>query len=225
MLASLLNWGLSLIFGGLLARALARRDGPAHGLPCRRRGGLSRARRDLGAGPQLVGGAAPGQPREPAEERCSPITGVIPFTETIFLWQSMLIAAVLLVVSVVIAYASAPRGGDGRDRARPGRRREPRIDATSRRREQPGEWLEHSPLLTILLVADRRRLDRAGVHPPRRGSSRSRTSTPTTSCSSCWACCCTGGRKRFLMRGRQGGAGDRRHADPVSALRGDQPRC
>ena len=37
-----------------------------------------------------------------------PITGVIPFTETIFLWQSMLIAVVLIVVSVVIAVWSAP---------------------------------------------------------------------------------------------------------------------
>ena len=34
---------------------------------------------------------------------------MIPFGETIFLPQSMLIAAILFVVSVTIAYASAPR--------------------------------------------------------------------------------------------------------------------
>src|SRR5712664_1535254 len=37
-----------------------------------------------------------------------PITGVIPFSETIFLWQSMVITVVLLVVSVIIAVWSAP---------------------------------------------------------------------------------------------------------------------
>ena len=67
MLASLLSWGLSLIFGGLLARAIATARRPAHGLPrrgCRR---LSRPRRHLGAGPELVRGPAPGQCREPAQ--------------------------------------------------------------------------------------------------------------------------------------------------------------
>ena len=36
------------------------------------------------------------------------ITGVIPFSETIFLWQSILVAAVLFVISVIIATVSAP---------------------------------------------------------------------------------------------------------------------
>jgi short subunit fatty acids transporter len=36
------------------------------------------------------------------------ITGVIPFTETIFLWQSGVMLAALVVVSLVIAYATAP---------------------------------------------------------------------------------------------------------------------
>jgi len=33
---------------------------------------------------------------------------VIPFTETIFMWQSFVIAAVLIVISIVIAVWSAP---------------------------------------------------------------------------------------------------------------------
>ena len=37
-----------------------------------------------------------------------PITGVIPFTETIFLWQSMAVAAILIAVAIAIAYFSAP---------------------------------------------------------------------------------------------------------------------
>ncbi|MFL5338242.1 MAG: TIGR00366 family protein, partial [Geminicoccaceae bacterium] len=81
-----------------------------------------------------------------------PITGVIPFTETIFLWQSMLIAAVLIVVSAVIAVWSAPSDA-GAVTAR-----DLGVDLTRRQddlpsRRQPGEWLEHAPLLTILLTA------------------------------------------------------------------------
>ncbi len=34
--------------------------------------------------------------------------GVIPFTDTIFLWQSMLLCAILIVVSTAIAWLSAP---------------------------------------------------------------------------------------------------------------------
>ena len=36
------------------------------------------------------------------------ITGVIPFTETIFLWQSGVLLAVLMVVSLIVAYATPP---------------------------------------------------------------------------------------------------------------------
>src|SRR5262249_42962888 len=43
-----------------------------------------------------------------------PITGVIPLTQTIFLWQNFVMAAVLIVVSVVIAYFSAPNEEDAK---------------------------------------------------------------------------------------------------------------
>ena len=36
------------------------------------------------------------------------ITGVIPFTETIFLWQSGVMLLALIVISLIIAYATAP---------------------------------------------------------------------------------------------------------------------
>src|SRR5215470_11957113 len=107
MIASLLNWGLSLVVGGLLVRALAERRelhmdyraaGAAAylGLGATWAMGLSSSAAQLQANP----GSLP-----PA---LLPITGVIPFSETIFLWQSMVITAVLLVVSVVIAIWSAP---------------------------------------------------------------------------------------------------------------------
>ncbi|RZK90803.1 MAG: short-chain fatty acid transporter, partial [Methylobacterium sp.] len=80
-----------------------------------------------------------------------PITGVIPFSETIFLWQSMLIAAILFVMSVIIAYASAPRPSTAVTAEDLGVN-VARETADLGRPEQPGEWLEHSPILTILLV-------------------------------------------------------------------------
>ena len=76
---------------------------------------------------------------------------MIPFSETIFLWQSMLIAAILFIVSVLIAYASAPRRETAMTAEKLGVEvaRETSDIAPAR---QPGEWLEHSPILTILLV-------------------------------------------------------------------------
>ena len=58
-------------------------------------------------GLSLVGRAIAGKPASLPTGLLS-ITGVIPFTETIFLWQSMLLTLVLLVISVAIAIWSAP---------------------------------------------------------------------------------------------------------------------
>ena len=107
MSASLLNWGLSLIFGGLLVRALAER----HELRMDYRAAAAAAYLGLGAtwAMGLSSSAAQLQANAASLPRSLlPITGVIPFTETIFMWQSAVITASLLVVSVVIAIWSAP---------------------------------------------------------------------------------------------------------------------
>lgn len=151
MISSLLSWGLSLIFGGLLARALARREdlrmdyraaGAAAylGLGATWAMGLSSSAAQLQANPKSL------------PPSLLPITGVIPFSETIFLWQSMLIAAILVVVSAVIAVMSAP----GRDTAVTAV--DLGIDVHKRDLDdiappkQPGEWLEHTPILSVLIV-------------------------------------------------------------------------
>ncbi|GBU16584.1 MULTISPECIES: TIGR00366 family protein [Methylobacterium] len=150
MLSSFLSWGLSLIFGGLLAKALARRTD------------LRMDYRAAGAAAYLGLGAtwALGLSSSAAQLQANPkslppnllaITGVIPFSETIFLWQSILVAAVLFVISVIIATVSAPGPASavtaqdlGVDPAREEERTPPPA--------QPGEWLEHWPILSILLV-------------------------------------------------------------------------
>jgi short-chain fatty acids transporter len=150
MLASLLNWGFSLIFGGLLVRALARRSD------------LTMDYRAAGAAAYLGLGAtwALGLSSSAAQLQSNPasmpkpllqITGVIPFTETIFLWQSMLLCGILLVVSTAVAWASAPAPAHAVTAEKLGvdvQAGEPALPP----RQRPSEWLEYSPLITILIV-------------------------------------------------------------------------
>ena len=107
MLASLLNWGLSLILGGLLVLALAARPE----LRMDYRAGAAAAYLGLGATWAMGLSSSAAQLQANAAslpKTLLPITGVIPFSETIFLWQSVVITAVLLMVSGVIAVWSAP---------------------------------------------------------------------------------------------------------------------
>ena len=151
MLASLLNWGFSLVFGGLLVRALARREG------------LAMDYRAAGAAAYLGLGAswAMGLSSSAAQLQANPasipkpllaITGVIPMTETILLWQSLGLTAILIIVSTLIAWWSAPSAAHaqtaknfsiGDDTAHT---EEPATPA------RPSEWLERSPVLTVLVA-------------------------------------------------------------------------
>jgi short-chain fatty acids transporter len=151
MLASLLNWGLSLIFGGLLVRALAER----RELRMDYRAAAAAAYLGLGATWAMgLSSSAAQLQANPASlpKSLLPITGVIPFSETIFLWQSAAITAILLIVSVVIAVWSAPGPHTAMTAEAMG------IDVALEKKHelpppsQPGEWLEHSPLLTVLLA-------------------------------------------------------------------------
>src|SRR3984957_12765414 len=150
MLASLLNWGFSLIFGGLLVRALAER----HELRMDYRAAAAAAYLGLGATWALGLSSSAAQLQANAGSLPKPllaITGVIPFSETILMWQSWVIAAVLIVVSAVIALLSAPGPAVARTAEDLGIEvsRDDVIKVAPP--TQPGEWLEHSPLLTILL--------------------------------------------------------------------------
>jgi len=89
MLTSLLNWGMSLIFSGLLVRALARRNG----LHMDYRAAGAAAYLGLGATWALGLSSSAAQLQANAASLPRPllqITGVIPFAQTIFLWQSLI---------------------------------------------------------------------------------------------------------------------------------------
>jgi short-chain fatty acids transporter len=152
MLFSLLHWGLSMILGSLLVRALARRDD------------LDMDYRAAGAAAYLGMGSvwAMGLSSSAAQLQANPasmppallqITGVIPFTETIFLWQSIALTAVLMVVTLVIAWLTAPRLENAQTARRMGAVVATESVTPAIQTTRPGEWLEHSPLLNILVAA------------------------------------------------------------------------
>ena len=114
MLASLLNWGLSLVFGGCWYAPWRAAATCAWTTAPPRRRGLPRAGRGVGAGPVVVGRAVAGQPGQPATVDPGDHR-VIPFTETIFLWQSGVMLLALILVSLVIAYMTAPSAASARD--------------------------------------------------------------------------------------------------------------
>ncbi|VFR57077.1 Short chain fatty acids transporter [plant metagenome] len=154
MILSLFNWGVSLIFSALYARALARRED------------LRMDYRAAGAAAYLGLGAtwALGISSSAAQLQANPgslpksildITGVIPFSETIFLWQSLVMALVLIVVSIAISLWSAPKGQHAKTAQDLGVSLDdtPPAAAQAGSRPRPGEFFERSPLLTLLLCA------------------------------------------------------------------------
>lgn len=149
MLSSLLSWSFSLIFSGLLAREVAHRvrdaDYRAVGAAAYLGVGSVWAL-GLSSSAALIMAAPNSLPKSLLD-----ISGVIPLSQTLGLWQSMLIAAVLVVVSMAIAYYSAPAAEDARNMAHMGVIYEPAITSPGKP-ETPGEWLEYSPLLTLLIT-------------------------------------------------------------------------
>jgi short-chain fatty acids transporter len=149
MLLSLLHWGLSLIMASLLVRALAARTDLR--LDYRAAGaaaylgvstvwamGLSSSAAQLQANPASMSPAL------------LAITGVIPFSETIFLWQSFALTVVLAVVSGWIAWQTTPSADKACTAAELGIDLQPTRQPIARSR--PGEWLEFNPLLNVLLA-------------------------------------------------------------------------
>jgi short-chain fatty acids transporter len=150
MLTSLISWGLSLIFSGLLTRELAQR---VKGMDYRAAGAAAY----LGLGATWALGLSSSAAMLMATKSSIPpallaVSGVIPLRQTLFLWQSVAMAAVLVVVSVAVAYFSAPSEASARTAEDFGIQVEvPRqIDEP---RTKPGEWLEYSPLLNIFVSA------------------------------------------------------------------------
>jgi short-chain fatty acids transporter len=160
MASSWFNWGFSLVFSAVLAREVARQmkdvdyralaassflgtgsiwaqglSGSA-ALQMATAGALQPAIRDIVA----HGGMVPG--------------GIISFQHTVFLWQSFVAVAVELAVVTAVMWLATPPAGRGRTAASLGidLERTEVVEPARPTSVPPGAWLEHSPLLTIVIA-------------------------------------------------------------------------
>ncbi len=149
-LTALISWGMSPIISGLLVRQLTQR---IKGLDYRAAGAAAY----VGGATVWALGLSSSAAMLMATKSALPpkllaIGGLIPLTSTIFLWPSLLMAAVLIVTGISVAYLSVPAAQNARTVESYGIRWEP-FNLDLEPRTKPGEWLEYSPLLTILVAA------------------------------------------------------------------------
>jgi short-chain fatty acids transporter len=168
LIASWFNWGFSLVFGAVLAREVARRvDGVDYrALAAASVLGLGSIWAHGLSGSAALQMATPGalqpQIREIVAHDGLVPGGIIGFTHTIFLWQSLVSVLVEIVVVTGVMWLATPAAGEGKtardlgidlfENLEPGTKDvEPRT--TSVEPSTPGSWLEHSSVLTWLVVA------------------------------------------------------------------------
>lgn len=150
ILLSLVNWGLSLIFSGLLVREIARR----RDIKLDYRAAGAAGYLGLGCGFTLGITSSAAQLQANAASIPSsllPITGIIGFSETILTWQNLLTTVLVTVLSAVICYLTAPNTAQTKTAEDLGVSLE---DDTIKPKAptRPGDFLEFSPILTILIV-------------------------------------------------------------------------
>jgi short-chain fatty acids transporter len=148
MLTSLISWSFSLIISALLAREVTHR---VKGADYRAVGAAAY----LGIGSVWALGLSSSAALIMAAPASLPqsilsISGVIPLSQTLLLWQSLAIAAAIVVISMLIAYYSAPHTSEARSMSDMGVTYET-VTMTKNAPEKPGEWLEHSPALSIVV--------------------------------------------------------------------------
>lgn len=163
MLASWLNWGFSLIFGAMLVREVARwrPEADYRALAAASFLGLGSVWAQGLSGSAALQMATPGalQPRIRdivAQGGLVP-SGVIPLSSTIFLWQSLACVAVEIVVVAAVVALATPAAADARTARDLGVDLWPTRDAQAagsdaERPRTPGEWLEHSSVLTVAIA-------------------------------------------------------------------------
>ncbi|MDX6248275.1 MAG: short-chain fatty acid transporter [Kribbellaceae bacterium] len=166
MLASYLNWAFSLIFAAILAREVARNVPKAD---YRALGAMA----FLGLGTVWAQGLSGSAALQVASASSSPApvqeviragghaSGLIPLSDTIFTWQAVVATLFVYCVGVGMAWFVAPGEDNSRTAEHLGIELKPLIgrgsayngqrdDGETRR---PGDWLEHSPLFSLLVVA------------------------------------------------------------------------
>lgn len=160
MASSWFNWGFSLIFSAMLAKEVARRLPTVDyravaaasflGLGSIWAQGLSGS----AALQMATASALPQAIRTIVEGDGAVPGGIIPLSNTIFLWQSLLSVAIEIVLVTAVMFFAAPGAKTARTAAGMGidLGASPLAQAAPERRGTPGEWLEHSPILNMVFV-------------------------------------------------------------------------
>ncbi len=148
MFTSLISWGLSLIFSGLLVREMTRR---LDDMDYRAAGAAAY----LGLGAVWALGLSSSAALMMATKGSIPpklfeISGLIPLTQTLFIWPNFWTIVVLIAVSIAIAYLSAPNPSRAKTAKDFGLSFET-LDMSVEARQKPGEWLEYSPFLIVVV--------------------------------------------------------------------------
>jgi len=149
MATAMLSWGLSLIFSGVLVREVVRN---VRGIDYRAIGAAAY----LGTGSVWALGLSSSAALVMATPAAIPtallkISGVIPLRETIYTWQSLATAGVLMLAGVVVAYLSAPASSTKTAESF-GVTEGLELQKLEERRA-PAEWLEYAPVLSIVVGA------------------------------------------------------------------------
>jgi short-chain fatty acids transporter len=145
MATSMISWGLSLIFSGILVREIVK---DVRGIDYRAIGAAAY----LGTGSVWALGLSSSAALVMATPSSIPaallkISGVIPLSQTIYTWQSLTTAAILILSSTVVAYLSAPARST--KTAESFGITEGLVLEKLEERRTPAEWLEYAPALSI----------------------------------------------------------------------------
>ena len=147
MATSLVSWGLSVIFSGILVREIVRN---VRGIDYRAIGAAAY----LGPGSVWALGLSSSAALVMATPASIPaallkISGVIPLNQTIYTWQSAATVAILMVSCVTVALLSTPASSP-KDAESFGVTEGLEVKELEERRT-PAEWLEYAPALSLLI--------------------------------------------------------------------------
>ena len=149
MLTSLISWGFSMIFAGILMKEISKR---VKGIDYRAIGAAGY----LGLGSVWALGLSSSAALLMATKGSIPpgllaISGVITLKMTLFTWQNLVMILVLMILSIWICYVSTPTAEHAKTAEMAGITYQDTQDSIGTP-QTPGEKLEFSPILTLVLV-------------------------------------------------------------------------
>jgi short-chain fatty acids transporter len=149
IVASLISWGFGLIFAGSLMREIQKR---VPGVDYRAIGAAAY----LGLGSVWALGFSSSAALLMATKASIPptlfkISGTIPLDNTLFTWQNAVMITIITIVAVWVCYVSTPTADKAKTAEMAGITFQDQAEDIGKAKV-PGEYLEYSPILTIVIV-------------------------------------------------------------------------